>query len=415
MEAAVAGISGVWGTDMVRVVPQRTAREQGRSVLRALRLAAVAGGAALLAACQVVPKGAEPAAPPPPPTQAQTGPTAGLPTDTDRHRVALLVPRTGSNADVGESIANATQLALLDTGSDRLRITTYDTATGAAAAAKQAIADGNRLILGPLLAQDVEAVSTIARAAGVPVLSFSNDASVAGNGVFILGFVPGQSVERAVSYAKAQGQSRFAALIPKTTYGARAEAAFRQAVADNGGSLVAVESYDRTVAAMSGAARRIANAPAHDALLIADAGSNAIRIVPLSRPVAGAAPRILGTELWNTDTGVANSTALRGAWFASVSDGLYRQLVTKYRARFGKAPFRLASLGYDSVLLTVRVARNWKPATAFPTDRLMASDGFGGIDGIFRFDRRGIAQRALEVSEVGPGGFKVIDAAPTKW
>ena len=414
MEAAVAGVSGDLGADMMRVVPQRTAREQGPSVLRALRLAAVAAGAALLAACQVVPKSAAPVAPPPP-TQTQTGPTAGLPTDTDRHRVALLVPRTGANADVGNSIANATQLALLDTGSDRVRITTYDTAGGAAAAARQAIADGNRLILGPLLAQDVEAVAPIARAASVPVLSFSNDASVAGNGVFILGFVPGQSVERVVGYAKAQGQNRFAALIPKTTYGARAEAAFRQAVADAGGTLVAVESYDRTVAAMSGAARRIANAPAHDALLIADAGANAIRIVPLSRPVTGAAPRVLGTELWNTDTGVASSTALRGAWFASVSDGLYRQLVTKYRSRFGTAPFRLASLGYDSVLLTVRVARDWKPGTAFPADRLMASDGFGGIDGIFRFDTRGIAQRALEVSEVGPGGFKVIDGAPTKW
>ena len=37
----------------------------------------------------------------------------------------------------------------------------------------------------------------------MPVLSFSNDSSVAGNGVFIMGFVPGQSVERVVAYARA--------------------------------------------------------------------------------------------------------------------------------------------------------------------------------------------------------------------
>jgi hypothetical protein len=38
-----------------------------------------------------------------------------LPTDTARHRVALLVPLSGENAAVGRSIANATTMALLDT------------------------------------------------------------------------------------------------------------------------------------------------------------------------------------------------------------------------------------------------------------------------------------------------------------
>src|SRR3546814_12558848 len=100
---------------------------------------------------------------------------------------------------------------------------------------------------------------------------------------------------------------------------------------------------------------------------------------------------------------------MRGAWFASVSDGLYGQLATKYRQRYGKAPYRLASLGYDSVLLTVRIARDWKPGTNFPVTRLLAADGFGGIDGIFRFDNQGLAIRAPEVSAVGAGGFRVTD------
>ncbi|MGB3318588.1 MAG: penicillin-binding protein activator [Sphingopyxis granuli] len=366
----------------------------------------------LLAACQVVPKSGGPAAPPPPENPDETvGP--GLPTDTDRHRVALLVPQTGSNADVGTAIANATTLALLDTRADKVRITTYDTALGAAAAARQAVADGNRLILGPLLSEDVTAVAPIARAAKVPVLSFSNDSGVAGNGVFILGFVPGQSVERVVAFARGKGHQRFGALVPKNVYGDRAAAAFRDAVREAGGTLVAVETYDRTATALTGAARRLANGGAMDAVLIADVGGNAIRAVPI---VKGAGSKqILGTELWNTDASLGSNAAMRGAWFASVSDGLYGQLATKYRARYGKAPYRLASLGYDSVLLTVRIARDWKPGTAFPVNRLLAADGFGGIDGIFRFNNRGIAVRALEVSEVGAGGFRVVDPAPAKW
>src|SRR3546814_4349379 len=56
----------------------------------------------------------------------------------------------------------------------------------------------------------------------------------------------------------------------------------------------------------------------------------------------------------------------------------------KYRARFGKAPYRLSTLGYDVVLLTVRLARDWKPGTAFPEPRLRDDSGFSGIDGAFR-------------------------------
>jgi ABC-type branched-subunit amino acid transport system substrate-binding protein len=395
---------------MAETAAQRQANASSRRhLLRAMGMVAMAG---LLSACQVVPKTQGPGtAPPPVDPNENIGP--GLPTDTDRHRVALLVPQTGTNADVGTAIANATTMALLDSRTERVRITTYDTALGAAAAARQAVADGNRLILGPLLSEDVTAVAPIARAAKVPVLSFSNDSGVAGNGVFIMGFVPNQSVERVVSYARAKGHVRFGALVPKNVYGDRSAAAFRAAVTEAGGTLVAVESYDRSAPALTGAARRLANAGAMDAVLIADSGGNAVRAVPLLKSTGG--KQILGTELWNTDASLGANAAMRGAWFASVSDGLYGQLAVKYRTRFGKAPYRLASLGYDSVLLTVRIARDWKPGTSFPVNRLMAADGFGGIDGIFRFNDRGIAVRALEVSEIGAGGFRVVDAAPTKW
>lgn len=416
-QGAVSAASVTEGaSDMRNAVPDKRGLRQGALLTRraAARVMLVTAGTLALAACTAIPKPKAPA-PTGPAPEAPKSVDPGLPADATRHRIALLVPQTGSNADIGEAIANATTLALLDTKTDRLRITTYNTATGAAQAAQAAIADGNTLILGPLLSEDVGAVAPIARAAKVPVLSFSNDVSVAGNGVFVLGYVPSQSIDRVVRHAKASGMNRFAALVPKSTYGDRASAALKTAVAASGATLVAVESYDRTAAAMTGAARRLANLSGYDAVLIADSGGNAVRVVPMLRGGSGANAKVLGTELWNTDTSVVRSPALHGAWFASVSDGYFEQLAAKYRARYGKSPFRLSSIGYDSVLLTVRVARDWKPGTAFPAQRLLAEDGFGGIDGIFRFNNRGIAERALEVSEVTAQGNRVIAPAPTKW
>src|SRR5690606_15605635 len=160
-----------------------------------------------------------------------------LPTDSNRHRVALLVPLSGDNADVGQSISNAATMALLDTNADTLRITTYDTATAASSAAPRAIADGNKLILGPLLGEDVREVITAARPANVPLISFSNDSTVAARDVFLMGQSPEQSIRRAINYARGKGSRNFAALIPNGEYGRRAELAFNDAVRAAGGEI----------------------------------------------------------------------------------------------------------------------------------------------------------------------------------
>ncbi|MHA6766520.1 penicillin-binding protein activator [Sphingobium ummariense] len=372
-----------------------------------------AATALLVAACQsIVPKGPAPTQPTAPTQPSGPDVSQGLPTDTERHRVALLVPMSGSNAGVGQSIANATTLALLDTKADKVRITTYDTAQGAAAAASRAVADGNKLILGPLLAEDARIVGPIAARANVPVLSFSNDVRIAGSGVYVMGYNPNQSIERVVEFARGKGLSNFAALVPKGVYGERSGTSLLRAVEQAGGTVVSLQTFDRTPASINAAVKKLQASSSYDALLIADSGRVAMQIAPVVRKNGGATARLLGTELWNTDASLAASPVLRGAWFASVSDGLYRQLATKYRARFGGAPFRLSALGYDAVLLTVRIARDWKPGTVFPAARLRDPGGFAGIDGAFRFGRNGIAERALEVSEVGAGTFHVVSPAP---
>ncbi|MEP9359532.1 penicillin-binding protein activator [Sphingomonas sp. KR3-1] len=382
-----------------------------------LRWAAL-GLAALLAACASGPRVIPETRPAPtvevPRERPVTRPIApGLPQDVERHRVALLVPLTGPNAGVGKSLANATQLAVLDTKSDVLRITTYDTAGGAANAARQAIADGNRLILGPLLAEEVREVVPIARAARVPVLSFSNDTSVAGNGAYLLGYSPAQSIERVVDYAKAQGVTDFAGLMVSGVYGERASTAFLRAVEDHGGKVLAMETYDGRPGSMTSAITKLSRTP-YQAILIAGSGSSGVAAAPVIRKSAGGkSARILGTELWNADSAIGANAVLNGAWFASVPDNYYRTYATKYRARFGAAPYRLSTLGYDAVLLTVRIARDWRPGDLFPAARLTAPDGFGGLDGAFRFGRDGIAERALEVQEVKAGTTVTVSPAPT--
>lgn len=384
-------------------------RDQGtRPNRRWIVKGVTAGSLALLAGCTVIPKGG--IAPAPEPTEK--APDANvLPTDAGRHRIALLVPLSGASGAVGQSIANAATMALLDTNAANLRITTYDTAAGAGIAASKAIADGNKLILGPLLSDDVILVANAARTARVPMITYSNDSAVASRDVFVMGQAPGQSIARVLGFAKSSGVSSVAAIIPTGDYGQRATAGLTAAAEAQGVTVTSIETYDRGNTSVASAVRRAKDKGKFDALLIAD-GS---RIALQASAAAGKGVKLLGTELWSGEAAIATSPAMRGAWFAAVSDARFGKFETSYRSRFGAVPSRLATLGYDSVLLTLNIARTWKPGTTFPTGKLYDPQGFIGLDGVFRFTASGMAERAMEVRQVAAGTFTTVSPAPTKF
>jgi ABC-type branched-subunit amino acid transport system substrate-binding protein len=336
-------------------------------------------------------------------------PEPAKPVEGPRNMVAVIVPTSGADGAIGLSIANAAHLALADSGDNSLRLTVYDSAAagGAAAAATRAIADGNRLILGPLLAQDVRAAAPVARRADVPIVAFSNDEKVAGNGVYIMGFTPDQSIARIVSHVRTTGRGSFAALVPTGLYGQRASQAMLAAVRKFGGRITVVEQYNRSPASVKAAATRLRGKGNFDAVLIGDAG----RMAALAAPALPARAKFMGTELWASDKTLGKTPALRGAWFAAAPDARFNQLTGRYRARFGKSPYRLASLGYDAVLLAVRSARHWPVGKPFPARSLIDKGGFSGVDGAFRFGRDGIAERLLEVRQVTAAGTTIVSPA----
>lgn len=372
----------------------------------------MAGAAALLAGCSVIPK-TETVSTTPEPTPTPEPSATSLPTDSTRHRVALLVPMSGSTAEVGQALANATTMALIDTDASNLRITTYDTSRGASAAARQAIADGNKLILGPLLSENVAAVQAAARPAGVPAIAFTNDSTVASADVFVMGHIPEQSIRRTVQYARRNGSSNFAALLPEGEYGQRSYNALQNSLRDYGGSLVSFERYARGNTSIVGAAQRLRQRGGYDTVLIADGARLATQAAGQLRSQGAGGTRLLGTELWSGESELANNASVNGALFSAVSDGRFRRFSESYEARFGTKPYRIATLGYDAVLLTVNIARNWRVGSDFPQDRLYDRGGFLGLDGAFRFERSGVAERALEVREVRNGSVTAVDQAPT--
>lgn len=392
----------------------------------------------LLAAC--APMGSSVPPPgtlePPPPRAQPTPPAERMPLDRDPNtplsggltpygqpgyggagasggmvRVGLLVPLSGRAAPVGQGILNAAQMAAFDVADDRFVLQPYDTRgtpVGAAEAARAAVAQGAQVLLGPVFSGSTRAAAPVASRAGVNLVAFTTDPSVAGGHVFVMGFLVREQVARMVQFALGEGRTRFGALAPDETYGQVATLALRQQVAARGASLVDVRGYAADAADIREPARALQGA---EAILIPDTGDglraavNALAYVDIDADRV----RYMGTMLWD-DSRLWRESALAGGVFPAPPRNTIQTFAEKYRAAFGSAPPELASLGFDAVALAARLAR-MPGGPRF--DRAMLTDaaGFSGVAGIFRFRADGTVQRGLSVMEIQSDG-NVLEIAP---
>jgi branched-chain amino acid transport system substrate-binding protein len=343
----------------------------------------------------------------------------GLAPDQVPVRVGIILPFSSGSAGtraLATSMLKAAEMAMFDSGNRNILLMTADDGSGGGAAAKaaqQLLAQGAEVIVGPLFGASVAAVAPIARDRGVPVLAFSTEKSVAGNGAYLLSFLPQNEVRRVVSYAAASGHHQFAALLPESAYGQVAGQAFNDAVAAAHGSVVDEEHFTANAGDVAAPSEAVVKSGA-DAVLIAQGGVMLRAIAP-TLSFHGASRdkmKMLGTGLWADDPSLEREASLEGSWYAAPAPNADEQFVTKYRATFGSAPASLASLAYDAVSLVALLAQG-QPYHRFTQAALMDPNGFSGVNGIFRFAPDGTSERGLAVMEITPTGPVVVSPAPT--
>lgn len=367
-------------------------------------------------------------------------------------RVAILLPLSGANQRIGQAMLSAAQMALFDFADQSFELLVHDThgtSEGAGEAARLAIADGASLIVGPLLSSSVRAVGTVARAGGVPVMAFSSDRRVVGEGVYTMGFFPGDEVRRVVKYASTKGAIRFGLLAPRGAYGEIVLKALTQQVMELGGEVTQVQFYAPNATDFAYPVKLLANyvwrrqnlldqrkilkergdelgerglktlenletlgdAP-FDALLVADGGKRLVAVAAML-PFYDIDPKkvmILGTGQWD-EKGLGTEPALLGGFYAA-PDPIQRQAFgDKFADAFGVRPYRLATLAYDATALAVVLGAQDR-LRPYGQDVLMEAGGFTGRDGIFRFQYDGAVERGLAVLQVQRRESKVIDPAP---
>ena len=348
--------------------------------------------------------------------------TTGPKVDTSKPvPVALLVPQSSDGtAQIAADLENAARLAAAQLDDLEIDLRVYDTAgdaTVAASVAQQAVDDGAKIIIGPLYAEAANAAGTAVADDGINVLSFSNNTTIAGGNVFVLGKTFDNTAHRIVSFAAEQGKERAMVIHSDRIDGQMGLNAFQGAAADTSLRIVSAQSFELTQESVVNTVpliRASAEIEDVDTLFLTSSSAGALPLLAQLLPEAGldsANVQYAGLTRWDIPPQTLELSGLQGGWFAVPDLTRTENFSTQFQEQFGNRPHQLASLAFDGIAAIGALAQAGFD-DILTREALTQPSGFQGVDGIFRLKDDGTNERGLAIATVQDKQVLIIDPAP---
>ena len=350
-------------------------------------------------------------------------------------RAAMLMPLSGSAEAIGADMRRGAELAIFTLSNPEIDLTFHDTAKGVKGAMTDAITQSADVVIGPLFARNTTDAQGIASFADIPLLSFSNDRTVAGRGAWLIGPTPEQEIETVMWQAlntltpiKESGRDQLSVAIvaQDNEYGSRISQHAIDIMRQRGGLTAELLTLDAAVLADETALRDSikgltkwlppasdgsTRVPDFDVVLIAGDARFSLRVAPVLNwyDLDPELVQYLGTSTWDNPA-ILQEPSLAGGWFAHLPSSTLDGFAPIWSAAHEGRASKYAIMAFDAVALISTLDRN------SPIDRrasLTGDLGFSGFSGMFKFNPDGTTTRLLEIRRITANGHQVIVPAAT--
>lgn len=338
--------------------------------------------------------------------------------------VALLVPRSDGGAQgLPRDLENAARMAIADLQGVQIDLRVYDTAGSAQTAAivaEQAVAEGAKIILGPLYQQAAVAAGQAVVDNGINVLSFSNNPEIGGGNLFVLGDLFDNRANRLTNYAARQGKRSLAIMYENSTGGQFGAAAISRAAAQNGMSVVGSASYDLNAQSLTNAISQVrgyVNSGGAQSVFLTDNWDQGLSVALQLMPEQGVNPattQYAGLSRWDVRPDGFNIAGVAGGWFTVPDRTAQANFEARFAERFGNRPHPLAGLAFDGIAAVGALVAEGR-RDALTAAALTQPAGFQGTGGVFRLLPDGTNQRGLAIATVRNNQVVILDPAPTRF
>ena len=349
-------------------------------------------------------------------------------------RIALLLPKSGENAVLGNELQRGAELALFSLRNSQIELLVFDTVEkGAGVAAREAVVAEADIIVGPLFSDAVVLARQVAATYGVPMLALSNNTAIAGRGSWLFGYLPEQQVDILLGHALTVGRNKVGIIAADDVFGQRLARHARKRLGQFG---LEPEDFITLTAAQLASEDQLKNAvkrftgytppaddedtpaaselppPRFDAVLFAGSADFALRTAPVLAYYDADPERVLylGNAQWNQRR-ILMEPSLQGGLFASRPTDRDDAFNALWSDALGGRPGALARLSFDAMAMAAILAgqkrETWNAA-------LETGSGYNGFSGAYRLMPDGGNRRSFEIRQVSGGVSTIFQPAPDK-
>ena len=359
--------------------------------------------------------------------------------NNNKIKIGILLPLSGENSQIGNSLLKAAQLSLNKTENKNLVLFIKDTenkSTNIITSYYDLINENVDIILGPLFSQNIRLIDPISEDENTITITFSNNTEIKNENTFISGLTPENEIREVIKYAISRGNDKFGLILPNNKYGHRAKKLIQNLTAQNNGIVTQYILYDPVKPDFYKISKVIANYENRklelekklaelkninsiesekeykilnnkdtlgelefNSLFIGSENVKHISMLASILPYYDVDPKkvlYIGNSLW-TNNMALKEPALDKGIFPNLSEIKHGNFETEYLKTFSSLPHQIAYLSYDLIGLISNLQKNGK---SINISNLTNNNGFIGTNGLFRFTKDGDIERSLSIFQI---------------
>ena len=362
-------------------------------------------------------------------------------------KVGLLLPLSGTNSKIGNSLLKASQLSLTKTKNTNIELLIKDTENinkNIISSYYELINEDVDIILGPLFSKNIKLITPIAKDEKTIMITFSNNMEIKNENIFISGLAPENEIKEIFKYTILNGNNKFGVILPNNKYGLRSKKLIESILLESKSQLTKIVLYDSENPDFYKVSKTIANYEQRkldlekkleelrnnkstesvqqykklknqdtlgdldfDSLYIGVENIKHLSMLASVLPYYDVDPNevlYIGNSLWSNSIAL-KEPALEKGFFTNLSQNKYKNFKHEYQITYGQKPHKVSSLAYDLVGL---ISSLQKSNQSINIKNITNKNGFMGSNGLFRFLNDGSVEHSLSIYQIKNQRIKEI-------
>ena len=352
--------------------------------------------------------------------------------------IGLMLPLTGPHYSIGQSLLNASQLALYTSKNSNINFIVKDVGEtkNLTKSFYELVNDDVELIVGPVFSEKLKVLNPMSRDEKVKLISFSNNIDITSKNLSAFGLSPEDEIEKLFRYCDSKNLKRIKVILPENIYGNK----IKDKILNLKRLDLNIDSkffyYDPKNPDFYKVSKRVANYETRkenlkneisrlseftdeisrakikklkkldtygelnfDALLIIVNKFDELISFSSVLPYYDVDPKkiqYLGTSTWNR-TAIVKEPSLNGGIFTDIDQDSLEKFINHYEKYFKEKPHELAAFAFDIIGLIAKLQSKDGSLTKLKTIETVS---YSGVTGKFRLLNSGGTSRTPEIYKI---------------